>query len=58
MTINTTKTSIKDVVYWGPGSMTNASVTNGILNIKNGIAPQLLTQNVLVVTDVQGGNAE
>lgn len=36
------KSTIRDVVFWGPGSMTNASVQDGILTIRNGVAPQLL----------------
>ena len=47
--------TIHDVVFWGAGTMTNASVASGILTIKNGIAPQLLTQNTQVVTNITGG---
>lgn len=55
MSLSLTRTTVHDVVHWGPGTMTNASVTNGILTIRNGVAPQLLTQNVQVVTNITGG---
>lgn len=57
--ITVTQTTIHDVVHWGAGSMTTAAVNNGILSIRNGVAPQLLTQNVSVVNNVTaagGGN--
>lgn len=50
-----THTTIHDVVHWGAGRMTQASVVNGILTIRNGEAPQLLRQEVQVVTNITGG---
>lgn len=47
------KSIIKNITYWGPGRAATASVTNNILDLVNGIAPQLLTENVEVVTDIQ-----
>ena len=49
--------TIHDVVFWGPGSATTVSVVNGVLTVKNGVAPQLLTADTTVVTNVVGGLA-
>ena len=57
--ITVTSTTIHDVVHWGAGSATTASVANGVLSIRNGVAPQLLMQEVSVVKNVVasgGGN--
>lgn len=55
MPFTITKTTIREVGFWGPGSATIASASKGILSIKNGVAPQLLPQNVSVVTNITGG---
>ena len=47
---NITKSTIKDITYWGPGKMTTAKLTNNVLVIDNGLAPQLLTTPISVVT--------
>ena len=47
------KTDIRSVTYWGPGRAATASVTQNTLQLINGIAPQLLTNTVSVVTDIQ-----
>lgn len=56
--ITVTQTTVHDVVHWGPGSMTTASVSSGILTIKNGIAPQLLTQGISVINSVTVSGGE
>ena len=52
-TLDVKQTTIKDIVYWGPGKAATATVNNNILVLENGIAPQLLTQGISVVTGVQ-----
>ena len=54
----TTKSTIKNITYWGPGRAASATIENNILKITNGIAPQLLTENVMVVTDIQKEGTE
>ena len=57
VSLNATSTTIKEVVYWGPGRAATASIEDNKLKLQNGIAPQLLTQNTTVLTSVQvGGN--
>lgn len=57
VSLNATATTIKEVVNWGPGRAATASISNNILVLENGIAPQLLTQRTTVLTGVQiGGN--
>ena len=51
-TYNVEKTTHKNVASWGAGKMTIASISNNVLIIDNGVAPQLLTQNTSVVTDI------
>ena len=53
-----TQTTVREVAYWGAGSMTTASVNSGILTITNGFAPQLLTQNVSVINSVTASGGE
>ena len=55
MPANTTNATIHNPVYWGAGRMTKASVADGILNIKNGIVPELRRSDVQVVTSIIGG---
>ena len=45
-------TVIKNVTFWQPGGMTEGKIENNTLVITNGVAPQLFTGNVTVVTDV------
>ena len=53
-----TKSTVKNITYWGPGRAASAEIANNILKITNGIAPQLLTENMMVVTDIQKGGIE
>ena len=56
-TLEVTKATVREVTYWGAGRAATASTENNILILQNGIAPELLTQNTSVVTDVIiGGN--
>ena len=55
---NVTKTTIRNITYWGPGQAANATIENNILKITNGLAPTLTTSNLQVVTDIQKEGAE
>ena len=46
------KTTIKNITYWGPGRMTALRINNNTLEVTPGIAPQLSTSNLEVVTDI------
>ena len=52
------KTTIRNITYWGPGRMTVLNFNNSILEINNGIEPQLLTSPLDVVTDIQKEGVE
>ena len=52
------KTTIKNITYWGAGRAAVLSINNNTLEVVNGIAPQLLTSNLDVVTDIQKEGAE
>ena len=49
------KSTIKNITYWGSGRAASATINDHVLQITNGIAPQLLTENMTVVTDIQKG---
>ena len=51
-TYSLTKSTIKNITYWSPGRAANALINNNTLKLTTGIAPELLTENVLVVTDM------
>ena len=57
-TYSAIKNTVKNITYWGPGRAATASIEDNILKLVNGIAPQLLTENVLVVTDIQKEGVE
>ena len=46
------KTTISNVTYWRPGRAATLEVESNILKVTNGVAPQLLTHDVQVVTDI------
>ena len=46
------KTTIENIVNWNPGRAATLQVESNILQITNGIAPQLLTNYIDVVTDI------
>ena len=48
-----TKTTIKNIIYWGPGRMTALAVQDNTLKVTSGVAPQLNTEPLSVVTDIQ-----
>lgn len=50
---NVTKTSASSISRWSAGTTTTAEVNNNILNIKNGLIPELSYQNFQVVSDIQ-----
>lgn len=52
------KTTIKNITYWGAGRATTLQVQSNILKVTNGIAPQLLTENIEVVTDIKKEGVE
>ena len=45
-------TLVKNITYWGPGRAATMSVDANVLNLTTGIAPQLLTENISVVTNI------
>ena len=47
------KSTVNSVIDWGPGRAATSKIENNTLKITNGIAPQLFTSPVVVVTDVQ-----
>ena len=54
-TYTATKQNIRNITYWGPGRAAAAQISNNTLHLTNGIAPQLLTDILSVVTDIQKG---
>ena len=52
------KTTIKNITYWGPGKAATLQVQSNILKVTNGVAPQLITDNIQVVTDIVKEGAE
>ena len=52
------KTTIQRIVYWGPGKMTTLEIANSILEVTNGIEPELRTTNFEVVTDIKKEGVE
>lgn len=52
------KTTIKNVSYWGPGRSTLLEINKSVLEVTNGIEPQLLTTDISVMTDIQKEGAE
>ena len=46
-------TTIENIKYWGPGQATKAKIENHTLKIANGVEPQLLTNPLNVITDIQ-----
>ena len=52
------KTTIRNITYWGPGRAATLSVNNNVLQVTNGVAPQLLTDNLDVVTDIRKEGVE
>ena len=53
--LNLTTDAVSEVTSWGPGSPTLVVFENNILRIIQGTAPQLLTNNKTVVTNVTKG---
>ena len=51
-TYNISKTNVSEITRWRAGSMTSATVTNNILIIDNGLAPELLYEPKSVVQNV------
>ena len=52
------KTTIKNITYWGPGRATTLEVKQSVLEVVNGLVPQLLTSNLDVITDIQKEGVE
>lgn len=44
--------TIKKISYWNEGKITKATIENNILNIANGMLPELNTTNLTVVTNI------
>lgn len=51
---NFSYTTIKNITYWGAGRAATASVQDNVLKIINGIAPELTTEDISVLTEPQG----
>ena len=49
---NITKTVVSYITWWSAGRMTNLSVTNNVLKVNNGFAPELLYEPKSVVQDI------
>lgn len=52
-TYSPVKTNIRHVTYWGPGKAASAVIENNTLKLTNGMLPQLTTDILAVVTDIQ-----
>ena len=52
------KTTIRNITYWSPGKAASAKVEDNVLKVTNGLAPQLSTDNLSVVTDIQKEGVE
>lgn len=50
---STTKTIVSSISRWSAGTVTTASVNNNVLNIKNGLIPELSYYNTEVISDIQ-----
>ena len=48
-----TKTTIKNITYWGAGRMTALAIRDNTLKVTSGVAPQLNTEPLSVVTNVE-----
>lgn len=51
-TYTPTLANIRTFSYWGPGSMTTASVLDHVLQIRVGLEPQLIQSTTSVVTNI------
>ena len=47
-----TKSTIKNIVRWRPGVTTTAEIENNVFKVTNGLLPELLLNDITVVTDV------
>lgn len=55
VSLKATSHALQEIVQWAPGKAATANINNNILTLDNGVAPQLLTQNITVLTGVQIG---
>lgn len=55
---NTTRTTVNYISQWRAGRITNVSVSNNVLRIVNGLAPELLYEPKLVVQTITKEGAE
>ena len=55
ITLNTTSTSISNILEWKAGTITNATISNHILNINLGTTPTLNYERRSVLTGVSVG---
>lgn len=57
VSLNATTSTVREVVFWGAGTMSNASINNNVLRLENGSPPELFYRDTTVLTGVQiGGN--